>query len=244
MTELYNQAHAFAAELTGTVQSVVGPSCAPFVAVEIEAADAFTVRQQPADGIILSGDEGPLLRLSVEYKCTLDGDDRYLAVEESAIHVFVEPGGREPLFRYEYMRAVSPKLPAAHIQFHGRHPELERAMQDCGGSTPRAKRRKNGKKPILLSALHFPVGGTRFRPALEDVLEMLIEEFGVRPEGSVAQARTAIAAGRERWRRMQVSTVVRDAPSEAARTLEELGYSVAPPEEGPKPDKIGQLRMF
>lgn len=244
MTDLHDQAHAFAQDLTQTVLAVAGPTCAPFIAVEIEAAAAFTVRQQPAAGVILSSADGPILRLSVEYRCTLDGQDRYLAVDSSKIHVFVEPDGREPLFRYEYERSISPTLPAAHIQFHGQHSELEQAMSDCGDSTQRAKRRKNGKKPALLSALHFPVGGTRFRPALEDVMEMLIEEFGVVPVGPVKTARATLAEARERWRRMQVSTVVRDAPSEAVRTLEDLGYHVTPPEAGPKADKITQLRMF
>lgn len=241
---LHAQAQEFAEGLTRTVQAVVGLSCPPFAAVEIEAADAFTVRQQPAEGVILSNAEGPILRLTVEYSCTLDGRDRYLAVESSKVHVFVEPDGRQPLFRYEYERSISPRLPAAHIQFHGVHPELEQAMGDCGDSTPRAKRRKRGKDPIRLSALHFPVGGSRFRPTLEDVVEMLIEEFGVKPAGSVKAARAALAKSREDWRRTQVATVVRDAPSEAVRALVEMGYRIDPPDEGPKQDKPEKLRAL
>lgn len=245
MTEtLHEQAQRFAEDLTRTVQAVVGPTCPPFTAVEVEAADAFTVRQQPAEGVILSNDDGPILRLAVEYNCTLDGRDRYLAVESSKVHVFVEPDGREPLFRYEYERSISARLPAAHIQFHGTHPELEQAMGECGDSTPRARRRRRGKDPIRLSALHFPVGGSRFRPALEDVMEMLIEEFGVEPAGSVKSAREALADSREAWRRTQVATVVRDAPSEAVRALEDLGYRVDPPEEGLTPDKPAKLRAL
>ena len=242
---LHTQAQKFAEGLTRTVQAVVGPSCPPFTAVEIEAADAFTVRQQPAEGIVLSSIDGPILSLTVEYKCTLDGLDRYLAVDSSKVHVFVAPGGRQPLFRYEYeRRATSSGLPSAHIQFHGTHPELEQAMGDCGDSTPRAKRRRRGKSQVLLSALHFPVGGSRFRPALEDVLEMLIEEFGVKPAGSVKAARIALAESREIWRRSQVATVVRDAPSEAVRALEELGYRVTLPESGPAQDKPEKLRAL
>lgn len=245
MTEtLHAQAQKFAESLTRTVQAVVGPLCPPFIAVEIEAASAFTVRQQPAEGIVLSSVEGPILSLAVEYRCIYDGSDRYLAVEKSDIHVFVAPGGRQPLFRYEYERSKSSKLPAAHIQFHGEHQELEKAMGECGDSTPRAKRRKRGKSQVQLSSLHFPVGGSRFRPTLEDIIEMLIEEFGVAPAGSVRAARETLAESREVWRRSQIATVVRDAPSEAVRALEELGYEVISPTNGEPPDKPTKLRAL
>ncbi|MFD5329783.1 hypothetical protein, partial [Streptomyces sp. NPDC127092] len=133
---LQEQAEAFAAGLTTTVQAVVGTNCAAFQATAVEGGDAFTVRQRPADGVVLSDKDGPILRLEVDYECTLDGFDRYLAVETSKIHVFVEPNGRQPLFRYEFERSLGANLPAAHIQFHGTHAELEKAMEDCGDSTP------------------------------------------------------------------------------------------------------------
>jgi hypothetical protein len=135
------------------------------------------------------------------------------------------------------------KVPSAHIQFHGEHPELEKVMRDCGDSTERAKARKRGRRAVRLHALHFPIGGPRFRPALEDVLEMLIEEFGVKPVGSVAAARKALTDAREDWRRTQVATVVRDAPSKAAEALIELGYEVTAPNP-PKGDKRDKLRAL
>ena len=74
-----------------------------------------------------------------------------------------------------------------------------------------------------MSDLHFPVGGTRFRPCLEDVLDMLVRELGV----DHADAwRTALTDGRERWRRMQTAAVVRDAPVEAIAALTALGYDI------------------
>lgn len=147
-------------------------------------------------------------------------------------------------FRYEYELLISARLPTAHIQFHGTHAELVKAMGDCGDSTPRAQRWRRGTDPIRLSALHFPVGGSRFRPTLEDVMEMLIEEFGVKPAGSVNAACEALALSREAWRRTQVATVVRDAPSEAVRALEGLGYRVDPPKEGPVPDTPAKVRVL
>lgn len=241
---LAEQAEDFANDLTTTVRAVVGEDCPAFAAVALKEADAFRVRQEPASGIILCDKNGnPILRLSADYKCIYDGHRQYMAIEESQIRVFVEPDGREPLFRYEFGRSPAGTIPGAHIQFHGTHPELEKAMAECGDSTDRAKARQRGRKPVRLDSLHFPVGGARFRPALEDVLEMLIEEFGVKPVGSVKAARKALADARETWRRRQTATVVRDAPAEAVEALKELGYSVEPPKRAPrtKRDKLRAL---
>lgn len=241
---LAEQAEAFADRLTATIRTVVGEDCPAFAVAVLEEASAFRVRQADASGIILSNDGGePILRMTVDYKCVYDGHDQYLAIEESQIRVFVEPNGREPLFRYEFVRAASGAVPSAHIQFHGTHPELEQAMKDSGSSTSRAKARKQGQKPVRLDALHFPVGGSRFRPALEDVLQMLIEEFGVKPAGSIRAARTALAKSREQWRRMQVATVVRDAPAAAVSALEALGYKVTAPNP-PAQEKVEKLRAY
>lgn len=240
---LADQAEDFANDLTATVRAVVGAECPAFYAVALEQASAFRVRQEPSSGIILSDKDGPMLRLSVDYKCVLDGHGEYMAISESLIHVFVEPNGREPLFRYEFDRKNTGKIPSAHIQFHGQHPELEAAMRECGDATERAKARKRGRRAVYLHDLHFPVGGPRFRPALEDVLEMLIEEFGVKPVKSVAAARKALADAREDWRRKQIATVVRDAPSRAVEALVELGYKVTAPKpaKGDKRDKLRAL---
>lgn len=240
---LAQQAEDFANDLTTTVRAVVGPECPAFYAVALEQASAFRVRQEPADGIILCDKDGPILRLSVDYKCVLDGHGKWMAISESLVHVFVEPNGREPLFRYEFDRNNAGTVPSAHIQFHGQHLELENAMRECGDSTERAKARKRGRRAVYLHDLHFPVGGPRFRPALEDVLEMLIEEFGVKPVGSVKAARRALGDGREEWRRKQVATVVRDAPTQAAQALEDLGYDVNPPQP-PKSDHRDKLRAL
>lgn len=78
----------------------------------------------------------------------------------------------------------------------------------------------------MLSSLHFPVGGERFRPSLEDFLEFLVSECGVdRIEGW----ETVLAEGREIRRRFQLRTVVRELQVEAAEVLKLNGWTVAPP---------------
>ena len=51
-------------------------------------------------------------------------------------------------------------------------------------------------------------------------------------------ALAALTEGRERWKRRQIATLVRDAPDEAVRVLvEEFGYTVTAPTAGePKPN--------
>lgn len=89
--------------------------------------------------------------------------------------------------------------------------------------------------------LHFPLGGHRFRPCLEDVLQMLVEEFGI---DTADGALDALAAGREKWRRHQTGAVVRDAPEEAVRVLRELGYMVETPSGGPVFPNVRELRSY
>ncbi|WP_156371460.1 hypothetical protein [Nocardia arizonensis] len=209
------------------------------------ATSAMVVEQDPPEGILLRDTDGPLLRLEVSFQCVWDGPKKFLAVERSKIHVFT-CDGTQPLFRYEFDKRTSDRLPSAHIHFHGEHAELERAMSECGESTQRAKKRRNGKVKFGLPDLHFPVGGSRFRPALEDVMEMLIEEFGITPHGgqSVAAARKQLADARERWRRLQLATVVRDAPEVAAEALRSLDYEVISPAYGTRSDNVKMFRTI
>jgi hypothetical protein len=103
---------------------------------------------------------------------------------------------------------------------------------------PKAHRRK-GTVPRL-AQLHFPVGGHRFRPCLEDVLQMLIFEFGLDTQPSWL---TAVEKGRAEWRDMQLRAAVRDATGSAAEVLRSLGYSVTSPTDPPI-DNLQRLRAF
>jgi hypothetical protein len=85
-----------------------------------------------------------------------------------------------------------------------------------------------------MSSLHIPVGGSRQRPCLEDLLQFLIVECGFDKR---RYWRKPIAEGRERWRRRQVSALVRDIHTDAARVLVDLGYTVTPPAPIPEESK-------
>jgi len=85
------------------------------------------------------------------------------------------------------------------------------------------------------------MGGHRFRPCLEDLLHLLVTEFGVDQQ---QEWRAARQEGREEWRRLQLKAAVRDAPEEARRTLELLGYTVSAPAAGPADDNKDRLRAY
>lgn len=245
MTEesLEAQAERFAASITSTVRNIA-PDCDPFatkVMTKRDGAEGFTVRQAPAEGILLRIDGEPLFRLIVAYKCSLDSVGHYLAVDDARVKVHAI-GEREPLFRYEYDRDATDDMPAAHIQVHAHRDAFAHVMSKAGTSTARGKRRATQGDVPRVADLHFPVGGHRFRPCLEDVLEMLVTEFGV---DSTRERIAALHDGREVWRRAQVGAVVRDAPHEAIRVLSELGYEIQLKQDAEDPcEKTHRLRDF
>jgi hypothetical protein len=55
---------------------------------------------------------------------------------------------------------------------------------------------------------------------------------------------TFIREGRERWRRRQIATLVRDAPDEAVRVLTDLGYAITAPADGPKLPNAEKLQSW
>lgn len=75
--------------------------------------------------------------------------------------------------------------------------------------------------------LNFPLGGARFRPCLEDLLEFVIREFGI---DTVPGWEDVISVGRISWRHIQLAAAVRDDPDTARIALSELGEN-APTDE-------------
>lgn len=238
---LAEQARNFAKQLTKTI-SAIAPTCSPFEANAIEETARFEVTQTPDTGIPLLVGGRRLLVLKVFYACCLDGEERYLAVDRSHVKVF--QGSRasgEPLFRFDYVRHPRSKIPAAHIQVHAHRDALTYVMSSSGSGSTRGRRRASSDAAPRLSELHFPVGGHRFRPCLEDVVEFVATELGVDVS---AEGLEALQAGRDSWRRQQTRTVVRDSPAVAARVLEELGYGIKPPAAGHpagQPDRLRDL---
>ncbi|CAG7844409.1 hypothetical protein USB125703_00640 [Pseudoclavibacter triregionum] len=225
MADLGELVRAFAEEISETLAAVVGDEAAALTATV--KGDRFVVTPQGDAPIRLGVGAHPLLRLRVMYECSLDRSSQWVSVRKSEFHV-LHVDDREPLFRYEFDRSITDQVPQAHLQIHAHRDAIAHALVQPGAGSRRARQRvADPTKIAALKAIHFPVGGARLRPALEDVLEMLVEEFGVEPADP--DWRRRLQDGRERWRRIQLKALVRDAPDSAAEALRALGYAVAEP---------------
>ncbi len=192
--------------------------------------ESLSVRQGPRAGIVLTVNKKPLFELKASYQCCMDRYDDYLAILESKFEIIPHLSA-EQLMRFEYVRDYR-NAPVAHAHVHAPRAAFDYLMDNAGTATRRARQR--GKRDDLapIQDLHFPLGGHRFRPCLEDILETLIDEFGVDHE---LGAMEALADGREAWRRGQTKAVVRDDPESAIGVLRKLGYDVEWTSDEPEP---------
>lgn len=67
--------------------------------------------------------------------------------------------------------------------------------------------------------MHLPVGGRRYHPTLEDMVEFLITEKLARPKDGWKQA---VADGREQFRKKQLRAAIRRDPDTARKALAKL----------------------
>lgn len=159
-----------------------------------------------------------LADMKVSIGCQLDSVGRYLAVEESTYTLFAVVD-RAPVLRIHYRRDQGSR-PSAHVHVHGHRGALSHLLSRAGHETPHE-----------MASLHIPVGGSRYRPCLEDFIQFLICECKFDAKQGW---RTHVEEGRERWRCRQAAAVARDVPEVAARVLRELGYAVEAPDPLPQ----------
>ncbi|GAA2174141.1 hypothetical protein GCM10009846_18940 [Agrococcus versicolor] len=215
---------AFATRVSDTLEAVLGTGGAQLRATVL--GERFEVSTVAARGIPLTARGKEILRIFVKYQCGFDGRAEYLAIHRSEFHVLGATSS-EPLLRYEYVRDGSGDVPNAHLQIHAHRDAITHALVAGGNRTRRARRITPGGSTLAdLKSLHLPLGGTRFRPCLEDVLHFLIEEFGV---DAVDGWRSGLDAGRKEWRSLQLRSAIRDAPQIAVETLRQLGFQVSVP---------------
>ena len=102
-----------------------------------------------------------------------DEQEVYLMVKSSAMILATDAviTNQNMLLHYDYQREKEDGYPEAHLQICATSESWEEAGMRHDGDTR------------LLSKLHLPVGGRRFRPTLEDILEFLIVERLVEAAG-------------------------------------------------------------
>ncbi len=166
-----------------------------------------------------------LAELGVVYKLCVDSFSDYLAVEHSSF-VLKAKVDRAPIFRWDYDREPRSK-PSSHAQVTAHRGALSHLLSRLDHVTPHS-----------MESLHLPMGGDRFRPCLEDVVEFLIRDCGF---PGTEGWKVAVQRGRAKWRRIQTSVAVRDAPTTAAAALEAMGYVVTLPADGARQERIEKL---
>ena len=118
------------------------------------------------------------------------------------------------LLHYDYERDKV-AYPDAHIQ-------VEAASGAWAGLLA-----SSGRSAAGLGKIHLPVGGRRYRPAIEDLMETLILEDLVEPHPGWEKV---IDAGRDDFRRRQLRAAIRNDPDTAAAALRLLRYDVDEPD--------------
>ena len=213
----------FALEIQATLDAVL-PGERRIVSRRVEGAERYIVQPEGSSTVSrrvpVYVNDAHLANLAVALYLDMDRTGRYLKTLASSIGVY-SVLDRMPLVRLEYLADMH-SAPIAHWQFHAERGAFSHLLARAHADRP-----KLVAKPHDLSSLHLPVGGERFRPCLEDVLEFLVRDCGA---DHLDGWEAALRAGRERWRRRQLASAVRDVPGEAARVLRELGWTVTEPE--------------
>lgn len=130
----------------------------------------------------------------------------FLVVEASSTALLLGPESESPpVFRYDFDRHPDNDYPLAHFQVEGVSDSFNVLAE------------KAGRERNELGKLHFPVGGKRYRPSLEDVIEFLIVEKLVdRRDGW----RAILDEHRNEFHRKQLRAAVMADPDTAREALE------------------------
>lgn len=224
MPNLAERSASFADEVQTTLRSVL-PGTISVVSVTTPQSNRYWVRPEDVahnNRIPLFVDSEHLADLTVEMYLGMDRHDEHLktVLSKMAVHSTLD---RQPLVRLEFDAGMH-TAPIVHWHVHAERGALSHLL-----ARSHAVRPGQVAAPHKMSSLHIPVGGERFRPCLEDLLQFLIAECGI---DSLPGWQDAVKEGRERWRRRQVRTVARDAPAEVADVLRGLGWTVEEPASG------------
>lgn len=165
----------------------------------------------------LPGESDDLAWLKVEYRLGVDPEGEYMSVQRSTFGLWVQlaDGKARPVVRIEYDRHKTSK-PPAHVHFHAESTELGWIYGRSGKPVPR------------MEELHFPLGGHRFRPTIEDFVEFLDRE-GIHTDWASNDWPEAFTKSRNRWYSRQAKATARRFPKQTAEALADLGWQVTSP---------------
>lgn len=166
------------------------------------------------------------LWLDISAYLMLDEDEGTFLTVRSSVWALSVGNPPQDVLHYDYERDKD-RYTEAHLQICASHPGLETFLGELGR-----------KEVGALAKIHLPVGGRRFRPALEDLLECLINEGLVEPQ---AGWQKVLNDSRQGYRDKQVAAAIRRRPDIAISELRRLGHVVTEPSDKTLLAKIRRL---
>ena len=149
----------------------------------------------------------------LSYRLQPDEEHRYLAVASSFMGLFLDAGMEKLLLHFDYERDKGDGYPEAHLQVDAGSEAWDQAI----AASPVASDRKRD-----LADLHLPVGGRRFRPTLEDLIEFVISERLVKAKNGW---QAVVDRERELYAINQMRAMIRRYPEEAAQAVRDFARS-------------------
>ena len=154
------------------------------------------------------------LYLSVLHTLELDDSETFLTTNKSS-YTLQADDDTASILTYDFVREPPNEFPEAHIHIHGESDILVRMLHASG---------RDKSKP---ANLHLPVGGRRFRPCLEDIIEFCILERLVTPRDGW---NSALNRSRDEYLDQQLRAAVHRNPVTAADALKRDGWQVIEPD--------------
>lgn len=229
---LVRECERFGQTLQTIIDGTVGPGAAAFELVVDSGSECrigpgplfggdgqFPFRDIPLVRRCDSPDQ-PTVFLRVSFTCELDAEGEHMAVKKSTFGLFLKVLAKKkprPLVRVEYERDQTPDTPNAHVHLHAVSQELGWLR---GGA---------GQPFKEMQDLHFPVGGRRFRPTVEEFLFFLHREE-LFTDWAVEGWRTNLKASQGDWEERQAKATVRRHEEVAVAYLRERGYDIEGPQ--------------
>lgn len=164
----------------------------------------------------------PVVFLYLVHSYELDPEGVYLTMSTSTMSLYTSPEMEDDqlIVGIDYVRSPSNQFPGSHLHVAGHRDDLDAVYLG------------DERKTRKLRDLHLPVGGRRFRPTLEDLVEFMVTEEMVVPR---PKWRQVVEEHRSRWEAIQVKAAVRRRQGDAATALREAGWTVTQPAEDSGP---------
>ena len=218
--DLRRQAREFSGEIAETLNRTITDGLRLSVVMDASGRAAIgnriNEREPIGTPIALTVTKAPAsLELRFLHSLELDASREFPTTSKST-YKLCEVDSGSPIVTYDYTRDPPNDYPEAHLHVHGSAENIKLMLERCG---------RPKDKP---DDLHFPVGGRRFRPCLEDLIEFCILERLVEPRLGWKQA---LNESRQRFRDNQLRAAVRRSPDIAAGVLKDRGWQVIEPDD-------------